>query len=123
MEAREQSRNGLMVPAISLTSTDGVARCAEYEALLASASRMIRTARRDITQGEPILVVALQDTFTTRALGAMLIEAENYITKLDSGATTTGGSSSGSTTTLDPLRGGLLPEGWVPTMLSLINKA
>lgn len=101
MGARSQ-RSELM-PIITLTGIDGKTRSAEYEALQTSASKMVSKAGRDVVQGEQVLNATLQDTFTTRAMWAMIAEAEKYMKAGDND--------------------GLVPEGWAPALLSLINKA
>lgn len=108
LESQKQS-SGLVVPILTLTSSDGKTGLLDSEIFQASANRMITKARRDAVQGEQVLNVALQDTFTTRALWVMLTEAENHIKH-------TG-------TTENNQDEGLLPQGWAPALLSLINKA
>lgn len=98
-----------------LTIPDGTVRSPEHEALQPAARQMIRRASRDIVQGEHLLNTSLDDTFTTRAMWTLLVEAENYVLKTK--------SNSANNNNNNGLHAGLLPQGWVPQMLSLINKA
>lgn len=97
-----------------LTIPDGTVRSPEHEALQPAARQMIRRASRDIVQGEHLLNTSLDDTFTTRAMWTLLVEAENYVLKTKSNSANKNNNS---------LHAGLLPQGWVPQMLALINKA
>lgn len=103
MKAPRQQANGL-VPIITVTTTDGKTRLAEYKQVPAPAKKMLKKLKQDIIKIEQALRAAEQDTFTANAMRVMLDEAKNYM-KADHNSSS------------------LLPEGWTKTFISLLNKA
>lgn len=144
------------VPTIMLTSPNGTIRPAAGEPppplpppAVTAAQQLLQRALGDIAQGEHLLNASLHDTFTTRALWTLLVEAEHYLVVAHGGggggnkrspngskgrgkgsSSSSSGSSSSSSGSVDKNNnnnnnkpGLLLPPGWVPQMLALINKA
>lgn len=92
------------VPNIAVTNSDGETRNVSCELFLSDAKSIIRIADQDMADGKVALEAALHDTFISRAMHSLLNEAEKYTRGRDN-------------------KSGLLPPGWVPVFLSLIEKA